>query len=258
MNKLKYIGLFICTLCLLASCKKDTLLTYDAKDNIYFNWGGTPQQVRYDSVSVSFGFSPESVKDTTIMIPMAVTGSAANTDREFNISVDPASTEIAATHYVLPTSFVMHAGKVLDSFPVKLLRAADLEDTVQTLILNLSPNDNFNTDIKIFPGNGISDTVNALQLRLFVADGLTAGPYWNNCAYYFGTFSVKKVRLLNTVTGMPLDFPSHGIIYDLGSSAEATLYAITMNRYLQDQAAAGHPVYEDDGVTLMTMGAIIQ
>jgi hypothetical protein len=97
-----------------------------------------------------------------------------------------------------------------------------------------------------------------LKLTVYVSDQLTAGPYWSVCTTYFGTFSVKKVRLLNTVTGMPLNFPAHGIIFDLSGSAEASTYAITMSRYLQDQAALGQPVYEDDGITLMTMGAAYQ
>ncbi len=257
MNKLKYIGLFIGSLYALVSCKKDKLLTYNTKDNIYFNWGGAAAQVRYDSVSISFAFSPSTVQDSTILVPVSVTGVAANTDREFSVSVDTASTETAAD-YVLPETFIMPAGKVVDSMPVKLLRTADILDITKTLVLNLNANDNFNTGIKIFPGNGISDTINALKLSIYVTDGLVAGPYWSLCAPYFGTFSIKKVYLLNTVTGMPVNFPSHGIIYDLSSSAEATLWAITMSRYLKDQAAAGHPVYEDDGVTLMTMGATYQ
>jgi hypothetical protein len=255
MNKLKYLILFILSLYVLASCKKDTLTTYDIKDNIYFNWGGGAGQVRYDSIDLSFGYSPVSVQDSTIMIPVTVTGAPASTDREFSLTVDPASTEAAGTHYVFPATFVLPAGKLADSIPVKLLRAADLQTATETLILNLNPNNSFNTDIKVFIG---SDTTSALKLTVYVSDQLTAGPYWSVCTTYFGTFSVKKVRLLNTVTGMPLNFPAHGIIFDLSGSAEASTYAITMSRYLQDQAALGQPVYEDDGITLMTMGAAYQ
>lgn len=254
MNKLIYLVLFASVLSVVPSCKKDTLLTYDMQDNIYFNF---LQQVtvQVDSVDISFAYSPDSVKDSTVMVPVAVTGAPAATDREFSVTVDPASTEAAAGHYVLPATFVIPAGKLIDSIPVKLLRAADLQDTTETLVLNLNPNNNFNTGIKSFVS---TDTTNALKLTFYVSDELVAGPYWSSCATYFGNFSVKKVRLLNTVTGMPLNFPAHGIIFDLNGSAEATTYAITMSRYLQDQAVAGTPVYEADGVTLMTMGASFQ
>ncbi len=255
MKKLIYLVLFASVLYAASACKKDKLLTYDIQDNIYFNLL-MQVTVQVDSVDVSFAYSPDSVKDSTIMVPVAVTGVASAVDRAFSITVDPASTETAANHYVLPSTFVIPAGKLVDSMPVKLLRAADLQDTTETLILNLNPNSNFNTGIKSFIS---SDTINALKMTFYVSDQLTAGPFWVSiCTTYFGAFSVKKVRLMNTVTGMPLNFPAHGIIYDLNGSAEATTYAITMSRYLQDQAAAGTPVYEADGVTLMTMGASFQ
>jgi hypothetical protein len=255
MNKLKYIILFVPLLYIGASCKKQQLLTYDIKDNVYFNFiqQGT---VLLDTVNVSFAYSPTTVQDSTIMIPVQVTGAPIAQDREYSVSVDPSSTEAATGHYVLPGKFIMPAGKVIDSLPVKLLRAKDLQDTVKNLILNLSPNQNFNTDIKISPAP--ADTINLLSFKINVSDILLAGPYWNSVfATYFGTFSVKKVRLLNQIVGMPLNFPINGI-YDLNLSADAALYAIAMSRYLKDQATAGYTIYEDDGITPMTMGTSYQ
>ena len=252
MKQLKYI-FFPGLLFIVASCRKEKLLTYDIKDNIYFNYIQSGA-IRLDSLDVTFAYSPQSVQDSTILIPVQTTGTPNAQDREYLITVDPLSTATAADHYVLPQKFIMHAGKLVDSFPIKLLRAKDLQDTVKNIILDLHANSNFNTDIRHWVLGG--DTFNILKFN--VSDILQAGPYWTSLfATYFGNFSVKKVRLLNTVAGMPLNFPINGI-YDINLSADASLYAITTSRYLQDQASAGNTIYEDDGITPMTMGANYQ
>jgi hypothetical protein len=150
---------------------------------------------------------------------------------------------------------VLPAGSLIDSFPVKLLRTPDMQDTTLTLLLDLEPSKDFNTNFKNFAGY---DTINALSFKITVSDIMVPGPYWTSVfAVYFGDFSVKKVRLLNQVTGMPLNYPIVGL-YDLNLNAHSAYYAISMSRYLEDQAAAGNTVYEADGVTPMVMGASYQ
>jgi hypothetical protein len=98
-----------------------------------------------------------------------------------------------------------------------------------------------------------------VSFRLILSDQLGPGNNWAGVfAAYFGAFSVKKVRLINEVAGMPLDYYTTGWLTDLQLSARAPLWAITTSRYLADQKAAGHTVYEDDGVTPMTMGITYQ
>lgn len=250
MKLLKYIPLLL----VIASCKKEKLLTYDTKASIYFNY---VQQVtvRLDTLNIAFAYSPTTKKDSTILIPIQIAGAPSSQDREYSLSVDPASTA-SPDHYVLPSKFVIRAGKMTDSFPMRLLRVKDLQDTTKNIILNLRANDNFNTDLQKWPVTG--DTINTLTLKINVSDILLAGPYWTGVfAPYFGNFSVKKVQLMNQIVGMPLDFPINGI-YSLTLSADASIYAITMSRYLKDQAAAGNTIYEADGVTPMTMGASYQ
>ena len=251
MKLLKY----ILPLVILASCKKEKLLTYDTKDNVYFNY---VQQVtvRLDTLNISFAYSPATVQDSTFLMPVQITGAPTDADREYSVVVDPSSTASAADHYVLPQKFIIRAGKLTDSFPIKLLRAKDLQDTTKTIILNIRPNANFNTDLQKIPVSG--DTINTLTFKFYVSDILQAGPYWTSVfAPYFGSFSVKKVQLMNQIVGMPLNFPIVGL-YDLNLSADASFYAISMSRYLQDQVTAGLTVYESDGITPMTMGASYQ
>jgi len=247
MNKSKYILLSLVVISLGAACKKEQLMTYNAPDNIYFFYKKITQ--RLDSVNCSFAYSPATVKDSTIMVPFTVTGVAASTDREFVVTADPASTAKAGTHYILPAKFVLAAGRVIDSFPVKLIRTPDLQTGAVQLKLNMSANSNFHTDIKGIVG--IVDSINALAFKINISDILTQGNNWAGIySTYFGTFSVKKWRLLNQVTGIPLDYTVTGI-YDLNLNARCAYFAINMSRYLKDQAAAGKTVYEDDGTPMV-------
>jgi hypothetical protein len=122
--------------------------------------------------------------------------------------------------------------------------------------LNLQPNNSFQTDIKVI--EGLLDSINPLSLKINITDILGPGTYWTGILQgFFGAFSIKKVKLLNQVTGMPIDITINGI-YDLNLNAKCATYAIAMSRYLKDQTAAGKTVYEDDGITPMAMNASYQ
>ena len=254
MTSFKYLIWGLVILVVLDACKKESLLTYNASDNIYFFY--KKSGLRLDSVNFTFAYSADGVKDSNVMVPFSVTGIPAKDDREFTITVDPSSTAQAGIHYVMPAKFVLAAGRLIDSFPIKLLRAPDLQKGTLFLRLNLQPNDHFQTDIKVI--EGLLDSINPLSLKINITDILGPGTYWTGILQaYFGAFSVKKVKLLNQVTGMPIDITINGI-YDLNLNAKCAYYAISMSRYLKDQAAAGKTVYEDDGVTPMAMNASYQ
>ncbi len=244
MKKLTYILLPVILLSVLYSCNKESLITYNVADNIYFKFDSST-----DSLDVSFAFSGTSVQDSIVKIPVHVTGVPADQDRTFVIEADPVSTAVENTHYFLPKTFVIHTGLVTDSIPIKLIRAEDLQSRVVRLILTLKTGGDFNADLEA------EDWRIRKTYRITVSDMLTAGSFWGSLNQYFGSFSVKKVQLLHEVTGMPLEFiaatsPNYWIV--------AQYYALIMNRYLLDQIDEGNPVYEEDGVTLMTMGSAVQ
>jgi hypothetical protein len=64
--------------------------------------------------------------------------------------------------------------------------------------------------------------------------------------------------LINEVAGMPLNFFVDVSVGGINLNALGQYYAITTSRYLNDQASAGKPVYEEDGLTRMTMGPAYQ
>jgi hypothetical protein len=239
---------------LLSACKKEDIPTYNSPASVYFS-ATSPLGFNSsnDSTELGFGYSPTTVTDSIFKIPVSIVGKTSPTDRIYKVVVDPLSTAKAGVHYDLPAKPVIHAGSSFDSLAITFYRTPDLLTSPVTLILHLEPNENFNTGMK-------SDTLDALTskvadyttYKVSVVDGLQQPAIWNFGRYgvssYFGTFSAKKLRLLNSVTGMPLN-ALNGYDY----SSYWVYWATMMNRYLLDQSAAGNTILEDDG-TPMKMG----
>jgi hypothetical protein len=251
-----------CSLLLATACKKESLMTYDADNNIYFHFQIGVDPIRYsDSVIVTFAFSSPSVQDTIIHVPVVVTGVAADHDRSYSLTADAGSTAVASTDYVLPSAFVLRAGRTSDTLGVKFKRTAAIKTASVFLKLRLKENDQFRTQIAYqsrnqYDINYISpgDTISVQTFKIIVSDKLEAGPYWDNYHYYFGDFSEKKVRLMNQIIGMPLDWWSVDLYISQAQQANTTYYGGFTYRYLSDQAFAGNIIFEDDGVTPMSMG----
>lgn len=237
-----------------ASCKRESLTTYNTRDNLYFNYALPPLFIQYaDTLDLSFAYSDNSIKDTIFNLPVAVTGSPSNTDRRFSVVADPASTAVAGTHYEMP-ELVIHAGKVIDTLRLRLKRTPDLSSGTKRIILQLQPNEFFNTDLKYRTvGSAVIDSIDMLKFSINVSDMLSAGPYWErDYKPYFGNFSLKKVKFMNDLVGLPFDFWSTASPGNQ-KRAEAIYYASVTGRYLMEQASEGNTIYDEDG-TAMTMG----
>jgi hypothetical protein len=248
------------------SCKKEALMKYKTDDNVYFNYlvGVDPanNNLGYyiDSLDLTFSFSDASVKDSILNIPVAVTGVASDHDRSFDLAIDPASTAKPGVNYELPDAFLLRAGKIEDTVRIKVNRTPELKTSTLTLLLTLRENDQFKTEFQFRPKQGNSqtninyqDTIWTTIFKVRMADMLAAGPYWDSYYFWhFGTFSEKKVRLMNQVAGMPLSLWSKPAETPQERS-EIAYYGGFMARYLSDQEAAGNTIFEDDGITPMKM-----
>lgn len=254
-------------LLMVASCKKEALLTYKADDNIYFKYiiGADPATdylgLYTDTLDFTFSFSEASVTDSILNLPVGVTGVVSSQDRTFVLAVDPASTAKPGVNYEMPPSFLMRAGLISDTIRIRIKRTPELKTTALSLVLRLQENDQFKMQIEYRPRNPRSpinisdgDSVKTLSFKLSIADMLAPGPYWaQHYEYSFGTFSEKKVRLMNQITGMPLSFWSKPL-NTAQERSDAAYYGSLMARYLSDQAFAGNIILEADGITPMKMG----
>jgi hypothetical protein len=242
----------------LASCTKQGIATYSGTESVYFT---KSYSTGANTTLVTFAYSPSTVTDSLFAIPISVLGNVSQTDRACKITVvDSSSTAIAGVQYdALQDTFKIHAGKVVDTFRIKLHRTPDLQTAGVTLTLMLQPNENFNTDMN-------SQIINAqtgasfsyVTYTISLVDILTQPKYW--LTTYMGNFSRKKVYLTAAVTGVPIATMLDILQNDTGSASvgDQNFWGRTMQLYLNQQNAAGTPVYEDDGVTLMLMGDSVQ
>jgi hypothetical protein len=234
----------------LTACEKG-LEPYHGNSGIYFKNNKT---TFVDSGLVTFGFSDPSVRDTIIDIPVSAMGMTSTTDRPFKLVVNDNSTAKAGVHYDALFGTSIPAGAVGTTIKLKLHRTPDLQAEPVCLILQLLPNEHFQTDTRSF-SNG-STTISATRYKLWVNDLMSQPKYWQNG--YMGAFSRKKVYLTASVLGLNVQE-----MIDILNGTDGTValnaqiaWGRSMKLYLNQQAAAGTPVKEDNG-SLMVMGNLI-
>lgn len=238
-------------LVVIVACKREPLITYNTPDNIFFYYKLSTGHYYNDSMDVPFAIRSANLRDTTLSIPLGVSGTPAAFDRSYSVVADPASSAVEGIHYELP-DLKIHAGVVKDTLRLLLKRAADLTAGKKKLILRLQPNEYFQTDLRYWKSS-TRDSVPMLQFTVTVSDLLEAGPYWQSVyTRFFGKFSKKKMYLINERLGMPLDFWYDPVLTTNGRGL-ATYYAAITARYLAEQADLGNTIIDEDGFP-MKMG----
>lgn len=232
---------------LFTSCEKP-LETYDTKPAVYFNEAGRlpayQGEVIKDSTLISFSL----LKNQDIIMNMVITatGTPSDQDRPYKLAVSPTSTAKEGVHYqILDKDFSIKKGETLDTIRVKFFRTPDMQTNTYLLSFNLESNDNFSTSMnskKLTNGNIHS----FVTYRFFVNDIVKKPARWLDT--YLGTFTRKKLFLMIEILGVD---PSY--MDTAAGVGEIVAWGKFMQRYLNEQASAGNPIYEDNG-TLMVMG----
>lgn len=216
-------------------CKEEHLITYDKDDSVYFQ---QPYGIIYtgDSIRISLGYVPSNVTDTLVRFIVRTTGKPMDIDRPIQVQIDPSTGATEGEDYVFATSPTMHAGRIVDTISMRLLRTPSLKEQDLLFHIHLSDNDFFNTALRSQP----------LSYRVFVSDIASIPTWWDNL--YFGVFTIKKLLLMFELTGIE-ESVSTGLTIALKS-----YYGIYMQRYLNGMAERGEPIFEEDGITRMVMG----
>ncbi len=235
---------------MLTACKKQTLMTYNSDNSIYFAQSVLPR-APFDSTAISFAFAGGTGTDSTLQIIIAVTGAPTAHDRPYTLVVDnTVSTAKAGTHYVAPAAAQsIKAGKLSDTIPLKLLRTADMLTNEFKIVLRVKANENFNTAME-YKMLSATQRLHYTRYTVYVNDIIRKPGRWLDT--YMGTFTRKKLfltcDLLNT-TPAYMDVPA--------SVADMVFYGTFMQRYLNQMKAAGNTIYEEDG-SAMIMGPSVQ
>ena len=133
----------------LFSCKKDQLLTYGSRDNIYLNYKDKDGNQDTSILSYSFAYNPTLAQDT-IWVPIIISGQRTKSERKFVITVvDTATTAKAGLHYeALKPSYTMPADSGTVKVPV-IIKNSDPELANQSVMLTIlvSGGQDFNSSL---------------------------------------------------------------------------------------------------------------
>ncbi|WP_167021590.1 DUF4843 domain-containing protein [Chitinophaga sp. Cy-1792] len=246
MKNLKYIIPLL--LLLVFSCKKSDLKNFDGTSDIYWSNIISTQNslLNTDSAVFSFAFGSAKVTDTLLKLPVKIMGFAASEDRAFRVKAQDSSTMVAGKHYdALPESFIMHANKIIDTVTIRIHRTPDMLKGELTLYLELLPNENFTASLKTYK------KMTATVTKIKASDVIIRPKYWLDA--YLGVFSRKKALMLIEIVGVDMA-AMNNTAPDITNVAG---YGRSLQQYLDEQRVAGNIIYEEDGITEMTMGGSI-
>ncbi|SCW50463.1 DUF4843 domain-containing protein [Mucilaginibacter sp. NFR10] len=153
----------------LFGCKKDQLLTYGTRDNIYLNYKDKDGNQDTSVLTYSFAYNPTLAQDT-IWVPVIISGQRSKTERRFAISVvDTATTAKAGLHYeALKPSYTMPADSGTVKVPV-IIKNTDPELANKSVVLTIlvSGGQDFNSSLPV-----------ALRMRSILYSSRLEQPAW--------------------------------------------------------------------------------
>jgi hypothetical protein len=241
---------------LFSACKKD-LKTFEGETGIYFSpsvfaWEKRPVG---DSTVISFSFAKSTLKDSVILLPVMIAGPTSTTDKDFKLTIDPASTAVPGTHYeILNKNFMIPENGQAAVVGIKLHRTTDMLTKDYALILNLESNENFKTTMRDRVLDAATGRkISYISYKIHLNDILKKPAAWLD--YYLGPFSRKKLFLLAETA----EIKDIGDLdnTNLTSISKVVFYGTFMQRYLNEMKASGKTIYEEDGKE-MRMGDGVQ
>lgn len=249
MKKILILSITFLSLFGLTSCDKEEIETYKGTDNIYFSRSIFPLYSNgplIDSTGFSFGLDNVSITERIYPLAIRVQGKVSNVDRKINLTVDPSSTAVLGTHFTLPESIVLRAGKETDTIFVKVLRTSDMKTNDLTAVLNLEENEFFTTKMQSRVTNVLTGkTISFVRFKLSFNDKLSTPIGWFSAS--FGVFTAKKFFLMCDLMNLEPEMFNQPLGSAGLSIPDTQYYQNFMKRYLADQKASGNTIYEEDG-----------
>ncbi len=238
----KYIFIFAALVVSLWSCQKDLDL-YSGRDFVYFN-----PSAGLDSTYFSFAYVDVNKTMDSIYIQVRTGGEVKNYDRQVKVKIAETNATAEVDYKTLSDSYTISAGNTFGTILVELLRPEILKKEERYIILELEENDDFtlNYPTKI---SSTDEEYSAIRYKIFFSEIMTPPLKWSVAE--FGAFSVKKLDFICTEMNLTRDM-FNDASYMISSRQK--YIAAKMVQILNDYSASGHPIYEDDNVTLMRMG----
>jgi hypothetical protein len=255
MKNIHYLFLACATITCLFSCEKE-LHKYEGKPTVYFNETARPlaysSEVLKDSTVISFSLTKGTTVDSLVHMVIATIGNTVDNDRPYKIVPNSSSTAIEGKHYeIINKDFSINKNQLRDTIWLRFMRTPDMKDQNFLLSFDLIENENFPVDMQYkITNQTTSQRLNFINYRWFINDIIKKPTRWLD--FYLGTFSRKKLNLMVEVLNVDPQYMDTNI-----SIAETLAYGKFMQRYLNEQKAAGNLILDEDGQP-MNMGSAAQ
>lgn len=221
---------------------------------------GNPYSYR-DSVAYSFAGAASNVESAVVSVFVQTTGGPKNYDRSYVLEVMDGTTGVEGIDFTLADNdFVVKAHQVADTVRLRLIRTATLRKKTLRLKVGLKANEYFELPFEHYK-NSSSWSVDGPQnsATTYVvnySEAYSEPFYWMFFGDdYFGRFSSARFLALLEVMGWTTtDWNNAGMSGAKVAFGKFDYAARALQKYLQEMADAGTPVYDDDG-TLMQLPA---
>lgn len=245
MKKILFYAIAIMAVLPLASgCKKDKLM-FSGPASIYFRLP-SPDSIKdpaiaivADTLTYTFAYSDlVTVSQRTILIPLEITGVAADHDRKYRIQViDSANTTAGVDYVSLAPVQQFPAAHQFDTLQVTFLRNLSMQSAVKQVIITIQNGDDLVAGVK-----------EKLTVCLRVSDMLSQPVWWNRWINGFGTYNSIKLREWFKIWGTT---PLSTTKIPNWNFAPQELAAIVKLKAVFDKAKAdGHPFVDENGIEL--------
>lgn len=255
MKNIHHLFLACATITCLFSCEKE-LHKYEGKPTVYFNETARPlaysSEVLKDSTVISFSLTKGTIVDSLVHMVIATIGNSVDKDRPYKIALNSSSTAIEGKHYQMITKDLsIKKNQLRDTIWLRFMRTPDMKDQNFILSFDLLENENFSVDMQYKVTNQTTgQKLNFNNYRWFIDDIIKKPTRWLD--FYLGTFSRTKLNLMVEVLNVDPQYMDTNI-----SIAETLAYGKFMQRYLNEQKAAGNVILDEDGQP-MNMGSAAQ
>lgn len=217
--------------------------TYNGVSGVYFAMNSGSSYANADTTyleSSSLPFIITSSRDSVFNVKIKILGAVSTHDRHVSVRVAEDMSDILPGDYEpLQGSYVLRAGEVFGSIPVKFLRTASLEGQERTLTIELEENSDFSLPIRYWR-NSSTEYVNVTRHSITISDKYVQLPGYSTS--HFGPFSEKKMKILLELFDMKLT--------DFNEKLPLTMTKAMgqkFDRWLQQQKLKGETIYEEDG-----------
>lgn len=241
---------------MLGACSQEDFTSFagDSKAGVYIqrvattNINGTPLTYS-DSVVVTFANYSLDTERLRSYVPVKIMGNVTDQDRRFKLVVNPEmSTAVEGEDYELSdTACYIPAGEASRNVFFYIKKTPKLDNKSVRIVFEVQDNENFTAELEKYKNTvDWASTGKELCGKRYkvifnnIWEIPTQWSFWGD--YYFGSWSVKKEKILDELMGW-----QHSEFDSKATYGKLPYLAKKLQKYLQEQADAGTPVTDEDG-----------